>query len=175
MIYYAKSTGGFYDSAIHGSNIPPDSVEISKAEHTAMMAGQSDGKRIVPGVGGKPELVVIVPTLDEAKAQKIAELVKLRDADCVADVTVLGRTFPAKKGNDTAIQKLAARMRSGKGVKVQWILDVNDTLNAVNQTLLDAIEDAIANNVETAWNKYSLKVSAVKSATTVQEVANVTW
>lgn len=55
-MYYAKSTGGFYDRDIHGDRIPEDAVEITKAEHTALLAGQAEGKRIVPDAGGVPVL-----------------------------------------------------------------------------------------------------------------------
>lgn len=53
---YSKTTGGFYSSEIHGDNIPADAVEITKAEHTALLAGQAEGKRIVPDAGGVPVL-----------------------------------------------------------------------------------------------------------------------
>lgn len=58
---YAKSTGGFYDTAIHGSNIPADAVEISAEEHAALIEGQSQGKRIVADENGKPILVTPPP------------------------------------------------------------------------------------------------------------------
>lgn len=55
-MFYSKTTGGFYDTAIHGDNIPADAVEITKAEHTALLAGQSKGKRIVSDLHGAPTL-----------------------------------------------------------------------------------------------------------------------
>lgn len=55
-MYYAESTGGFYSREIHGDNIPPDAVEITDAEHAALLAGQSTGKIITAGAGGKPVL-----------------------------------------------------------------------------------------------------------------------
>lgn len=55
-MFYSKSTSGFYDTAIHGDNIPSDAVEITKAEHTALLAGQSEGKRIVSDSDGAPTL-----------------------------------------------------------------------------------------------------------------------
>ena len=55
-MFYAKSTGGFYDTAIHGDNIPADAVEITADEHAALLAGQSAGKRIAAGVDGRPAL-----------------------------------------------------------------------------------------------------------------------
>lgn len=56
-MFYAKSTGGFYDKAIHGDNIPADAVEITVEEHRALMDAQSAGKHIVAGVDGKPMAV----------------------------------------------------------------------------------------------------------------------
>ena len=55
-MFYSKSTSGFYDTAIHGDNIPADAVEITKAEHTTLLAGQSKGKRIVSDLDGYPTL-----------------------------------------------------------------------------------------------------------------------
>ena len=55
MYYYSKSTGGFYDSTIH-SSWPEDVIEISPAQHTELLAGQSQGQVIMPGKDGKPVL-----------------------------------------------------------------------------------------------------------------------
>ena len=54
--YYSKSTGGFYLSEIHGNNIPEDVVEITEAEHAALIEGQSKGQRIVADENGRPIL-----------------------------------------------------------------------------------------------------------------------
>lgn len=55
-MFYSKSTGGFYDAAIHGDSIPSDAVEISTEEHAALLEGQSQGKRIVADADGFPVL-----------------------------------------------------------------------------------------------------------------------
>ena len=54
---YAKSTGGFYDPAIHGDAIPPDAVEITTEEHAALLAAQSIGKVIQADQNGRPAAV----------------------------------------------------------------------------------------------------------------------
>ena len=56
MIYYSASTNGFYDSAIHGDNIPEDAAEITAEEHAALLEGNSSGKMIVADEDGKPVL-----------------------------------------------------------------------------------------------------------------------
>lgn len=81
MYYYSKSTGGFYDSAIH-SGWPEDVIEISATQHTELLTGQSKGKVIMPGEDGKPLLTAPAPshlhrwngkewTLDKAAASQL--------------------------------------------------------------------------------------------------------
>lgn len=56
MLYYSKTTGGFYDSAIHGDSMPPDVQAITDEEHAALMLGQSAGKEIAADATGRPVL-----------------------------------------------------------------------------------------------------------------------
>lgn len=56
-IYYSKSTGGFYDAAIHGDKIPADAVEITAEQHAALLEGQSQGKIISADENGYPILI----------------------------------------------------------------------------------------------------------------------
>lgn len=56
-MFYSKSTGGFYDASIHGNNIPADAVEITEAEHAALLDAQAQGKRIQADVNGNPVAV----------------------------------------------------------------------------------------------------------------------
>jgi hypothetical protein len=66
MIYYAKSTGGFYSADIHGDNIPADAVEITDEQHAALLEAQSSGKAITADTNGSPiavdPLTLLTPT-----------------------------------------------------------------------------------------------------------------
>lgn len=75
---YSKSTGGFYDRAIHGACVPDDVVEITKEDHVALFASQALGKRIEADADGFPVAVEYVPTADELAAQKTAVLKQAR-------------------------------------------------------------------------------------------------
>lgn len=55
-MFYSKSTGGFYAREVHGKNMPSDVVEITEAEHTALLAGQSSRTVIVADEAGRPIL-----------------------------------------------------------------------------------------------------------------------
>jgi hypothetical protein len=59
---YAKSTGGFYEEAIHGDAIPEDAVEVSAAEHAALFAAQAEGKVITADASGRPVATDVVLT-----------------------------------------------------------------------------------------------------------------
>lgn len=75
-MFYSKSTGGFYDPNIN-TLIPDDAVEISRATHAALLAGQAEGKRIVSDLNGFPVLTdpepVTPPTPEEILAKKVQE------------------------------------------------------------------------------------------------------
>lgn len=74
-MHYSKSTGGFYDTAIHGNNIPADAVEITREDHAELLAGQSDGRLIQADTNGRPVLVDLPPsTLAEAQASAWAAI-----------------------------------------------------------------------------------------------------
>ncbi len=56
-IYYSAATGGFYQAADHGTNIPADAVEISGEDYAALFAAPFVGKRIAPDALGRPVLI----------------------------------------------------------------------------------------------------------------------
>ena len=73
MIYYSKTTKGFYCEEIHGTNIPSDCVQITKEQHTTLLNDQSQGKQIVPDQNGYPIAIippVAPPTWEQIKAQR---------------------------------------------------------------------------------------------------------
>lgn len=54
-VFYSPEAGGFYTEEIHGADgIPADAVEITQAEHAALLDAQSAGKIIKAGAEGKP-------------------------------------------------------------------------------------------------------------------------
>lgn len=59
--YYSKSTKGFYNTEIHGTNIPSDCVEITEQTWTNLLEAQSQGKVIQPNHSGYPIAVDFVP------------------------------------------------------------------------------------------------------------------
>ena len=68
--FYSASTGGFYASEIHGSDMPDDVVGITDEAWLTLCAGLADGKSISAAPDGRPELAEPpAPTKDELIAQ----------------------------------------------------------------------------------------------------------
>lgn len=72
--FFSKSTLGFYDMAVHGTNMPGDVVEITDEHHLSLLAGQSTEKMIGADANGQPILVdrpfpVITDRRDAAKTE----------------------------------------------------------------------------------------------------------
>ena len=61
MIYYSPFTQAFYDTNLHSSR-PSDAVEITAEYHATLLAGQAQGKTIMPGKDGKPMLADPAPS-----------------------------------------------------------------------------------------------------------------
>jgi hypothetical protein len=89
MIYYSKSTKGFYTTEIHGTNTPSDCVQITKELHADLLNDQSQGKQIVPDKNGYPITIVppvVSPTWDQIRSKRDA-LLKDSDWSVASDAT----------------------------------------------------------------------------------------
>ena len=86
-MFTSKSARGFYDESIH-TEMPSDVVELTAAEHAALLQGQSEGKVIAWGDDGYPVLVDPPPPSSEELAA--AERV-WRDASLAATDGVVSR------------------------------------------------------------------------------------
>lgn len=88
MLYYAASTGGFYDNSVHtAGQIPHDAVVITTDRHRALLAAQASGKVISPDGSGHPIATDPPgPTAAQLAAQLAAQAQSLLDK---SDVTLL--------------------------------------------------------------------------------------
>lgn len=77
MKFFSKTTGGFYDSEIHGSQMPDDAAQITDEQHAALMAAQASGKRIGADANGAP--IAITPPEPPQAELIAARLVQVRE------------------------------------------------------------------------------------------------
>lgn len=83
-LYYSASMKTFYDSSIH-SAVPGDAVEMSRSEHSALLAAQSSGL-MISFTDGKPAAVArpapSKKVRQELKNRQLRE--KLKDIDATS-------------------------------------------------------------------------------------------
>lgn len=137
--HYSKATGGFYDEAIHGANIPDDAVEISNETHAFLMAEQGAGKRIVGDDNGFPVVQEPpAPTADQLR--KIAKRGRAELVDAIQVTTQAGHTFD---GDETSQSRMAraivALAAAGPSATVNWVLADNTVIDATAVELTEAL------------------------------------
>ena len=83
-MFYSRSRTGFFDLSIHGEEVPSDAVEITTAQHAALLAAQSAGKVIVPDANGYPVAQdpppPPAPTAEKIRADRVAAVYAHMDA-----------------------------------------------------------------------------------------------
>lgn len=112
--YFASSTGGFYQSAVHRV-MPKDALEISEKTYLALLGGQSDGSEIVPDDKG-------LPVLAGPQGPSAAEMIAAAEAEKLRLLSVAAlRIAPLQDAADlkTQIQGEQAALDKWKGYRVQ--------------------------------------------------------
>ena len=84
---YSATTNSFYDPAVHGRYVPDDVREITRTDYAALLAGQSEGKKIV-ALDGVPILIdPLLLTLEEQAAVKYQEQITRINGSCESALT----------------------------------------------------------------------------------------
>jgi hypothetical protein len=102
-IYYSKTTKGFYDSEIHGKNIPEDKVEISKEAHAKLLEGQSFGKVIEGDKKG-------VPVLRDPPELSGTETATVHNARILAEIRHIEQNFQPRAMRDLILYNDNAKL-----------------------------------------------------------------
>ena len=138
-MFYSKTTGGFYATAIHGDNIPPDAVEITANEHADLLAAQSTGKVIQADQNGKPVAVdPPKPTADDIWPRIKAE----RDRRKAGGVKVGAKWFHSDDGS--RIQQIGLVMMGASiPAGLQW-KTMDGSFVTMTQALATSVFGAVA-------------------------------
>lgn len=153
-IFYSKTTGGFYDNQIHNV-LPEDAVEITAEYHATLLAGQAQGKTIMPGKDGKPVLAPLAPshlhqwngkewTLDKAAAsQLLAEAIDKGTA-AINDVVEQAYHHVTRFEAEYQLREQQARDYKAGGCKGEAPLQVAAFAKPAGKTACEATDIIIA-------------------------------
>lgn len=101
---YSPSTGGFYLPEVHGANIPIDAMQISEEVHAQLIAGNAQGKRIVPDVNGLPVLIDPDPAPAPSSVTMRQARLALLHADKLGMVTLAISSLPSPQKEAAQIE-----------------------------------------------------------------------
>jgi hypothetical protein len=99
IMFYSKTTNGFYTTEIHGTNMPSDVVSITAEQWQALLQGQAEGQIITADANGnpinadQPVIPAPAPTAEQLAqaANKTAAITKLTALGLTADeISALG-------------------------------------------------------------------------------------
>ena len=186
MLFYANSTGGFYDPAIHGTNIPADAIDESKwsMTHAQLMDAQTAGKTIIADAGGSPIAVdpILLMTLSQVQAAQATKL----SAACATALTTgftssaLGvvLTYPSQDADQRNLQSaVSAAATASPGWTIPlWCTD-GDHWSFTSHTaaqLQQVNADWLAHRVA-AQQKYADLIAQINAATSIEEVQAIHW
>ncbi len=154
-MFYAKSTGGFYDPAIHGDAIPVDAVEITAEEYAALLAAQSAGKKIVADAGGRP--IAVDPPAPSEAIVRAGLLMQIDHAADAARLAVAGDPLRAVEYQAAEAQATAFKAAGYAGTCPPAVKSWADAKGWTSQ---QAADDIIA--VAAAWNGALLAIRDVR-------------
>ncbi|MGC0155784.1 hypothetical protein ACPRNU_25265 [Chromobacterium vaccinii] len=182
MIYYSKSTGGFYDDTIH-HQIPADAVNISADVYTSMMSGQAAGQVIACDAKGNPMLIApAAPTLAQVQATQEALLQTACQEEITAGFTSAALGAPHEYPSQlTDQQNLMSNLAASQGAAAGWQVAMwcaaagawsYQPHTAAQLAALNADWVAARSALQ---QRYAGLVIKVQAATTVAAVQAITW
>lgn len=183
MKYFDPERFTFYDDAIHAS-IPAGSVAISGEEHLAAVEAMNSGKT-AQVVDGAFVFTDVRETLADAKTSKLQEVEAAFQAAESAPVSVNGWQFKGGFTSGLAIdaQRRAAEMYrqlNPQAPDTATFFDVHGapvTVPLLSDVEVDAADICLSISYVVSLNtfKYEQLRNAVWAATTVEEVAAISW
>lgn len=168
-MFYSQSTGGFYTTQIHGSSIPSDAVEITKAEHAALLTAQSQGKHITADASGRPIAIdPPQPSLGQQIASALAST--YADVDAIYAAAIGGRAPEYEQAEQAA---LAFQAAGYTGTASPYVADYAATAGITDRQSADLIIARAAGLRAAVLAMRSTRFtaqSAMRSATTQAEL-----
>jgi hypothetical protein len=179
-MFYSKSTGGFYDPAIHGANIPDDARPVTKERHAELLAEQASGKAIIGDVNGDPISVdtSALKSLADLKLDKLRDLETAYAAAIAQPINYMGTTFQADPASVELMNRaINVYTAAGSVPEGFWWLDAENTKVPMTLAQLQGLGQAVADRVWTSFQHLQNLKDAVRDPdlTDPEDLAAIVW
>ncbi|MFJ3050861.1 DUF4376 domain-containing protein [Pseudomonas nitroreducens] len=168
-MYYSQTTGGFYSTEIHGTNIPDDVVEITDEEHQKLLDGQSRGLLIQADESGTPELVA--PPI--APVDLKAVIAARRYAAETAGIAVNGMPLDTGRDSQALVTGAALQAVIDSAYTCQW--KTTEGFVDLDGPQIIAIASTMRAHVQACFDREAELLDAVAAGTYTAEQLDQGW
>lgn len=154
---YAASTGGFYDTRIHGKEIPSDAVEISAEYHAELMAAAA----IVPDERGYP-IASAMPTQPRTKSSLLADVEAKRWQVETGGIFVSGLHAATDRESQAQLNNVYTSLKAGLITETSW-KDADGGFTMMTLASLEPVAHAVATHVSACFAAEQTHAEAINS------------
>ncbi|KNH02617.1 putative tail fiber assembly protein [Qipengyuania citrea LAMA 915] len=130
---YSPSTGGFYETELHGASIPADAVYVAPARHAELLAAQAQGATIQASSATGNPVIAAAPSPDHAALVAAAQMA----AHCEADKRIHA-VMPLTRQVAILRQQAVSGMPFDEATRAAFAAIA--AIEAAAQTIVDEIE-----------------------------------
>ena len=178
QIYFSASSKGFFNSDIHGKNIPEDAVPITEDEHAQLIAEQGNGATIGADESSRP--VIIKKTSEEllssARAAKKAQINIWREEALRDGFGHNGEIYQADPVSYTNLIGVTAAISSGLTLPSNFLWRTADDNNvSMDNEALIALGAAMLSYVNGCYQKSWALKAAVDECEDIEQLDLIIW
>lgn len=166
-MHYAKSTGGYYDAAFHGDDIPADAVEITEQYHAELLQAQSDGKQIIADESGYP-IAIDQPLPVRTKNTLLAEVANKRWQVETGGIVVRDTPIATDRESQSQLNSAYTSLKNGLTHDTPW-KSADGSFKLVQLAELETVAQAVATHVRTCFATEQAHVEAINMLQTQAE------
>lgn len=167
-MYYSAQTRGFYDAAIHGSNIPTDAVEITTEEHASLLAEQSAGKQIIADGNGYP-IAIDPPQPVRTKASLLADVAAKRWQVETGGILVAGHPIATDRESQSQLTSAYTSLKGGLIADTPW-KSSDGSFTLVTLAEIEPVAQAVAAHVRACFAAEQAHSEAIDELETQAEL-----
>lgn len=167
-MFYSKSTGGFYNTGIHGNNIPVDAVEISTEQHAALMQAQGNGKQLTADKNGYP-IAIDPPQPVRTKVALLGKVAAQRWQVETGGILIGGTPIATDRESQAQLTSACTSLKGGLIADTPWKA-ADGSFTMVTLAEIEPVAQAVAAHVRACFAAEQAHAEAIDALQTQAEL-----
>lgn len=166
-MYFSALINGFYDSAIHGENIPADAICITTEQYAQLMQSQSNGSQIIADERGYP--IAIDPPHVRTMTSLLSDVAAKRWQVETSGILVAGHPMATDRESQAQLNSAYTSLKSGLITDTPWKA-VDGCFTLVTLAELEPVVLAVAAHVRACFAAEQAHSEAINALQTQAEM-----